>query len=280
MHMNTETIFGIPEDTARAARSVYNLHTVYIQIGDNLNKIVQGLDLTCLGEHYNLSNASILRLSLATTFQFAESLPDQLAFEATLKRMDWKYALYLPIQHPGIPKIALCNFRQGIFDSPRKQIELNKLLANLEDYGLFSISKVDGLTANNTIAFVCRLNRFYGLHQSMKAMLSLLVSRHPEWVAKYISPYWYLRYSTGNLSQVFFASLRNIHEEAIRLGQDIHYLLTILKEGELTDLNEKTELKHVTQLFNEQFELVGDQLHWRTPDCRNCSSEILGNLNS
>jgi len=278
MHLKTQTTFTIPAETARAAHSVYNIHTVYLQIGDNLKSIVQGVDFSVLGEPSRLNDDSALRLALATAFQFAESLPDQLAFEATLKRMDWKYALYLPIQHPGISKVSLCNFRQGIFHSPNCQVEFEKLLAGLSKFGLFPISNDDELTAQNTIAFVCRLNRFYGLHQSMKAMLSLLVSRYPEWVARYISPYWYLRYSTGNLSQVFFASLRNIHEEAIRLGQDIHYLLTILREGELSDLYENTELKHGTQLFAEQFELVDDQLRWRSPDCNNCSSEILGNL--
>jgi len=278
MHMKTEPTLQIPTDTAQAAHNVYNIHTVYLQIGDNLKNIVQGVDVSLFSEQSHLNHDSALRLALATAFQFAESLPDQLAFEATLKRMDWKYALYLPIQHPGISKVSLCNFRQGIFFSPSCQVEFEKLLAGLSKYGLFPISNEDELTAQNTIAFVCRLNRFYGLHQAMKAMLSLLVSRYPEWVARYISPYWYLRYSTGNLSKVFFASLRNIHEEANRLGQDIHYLLTILKEGELSDLYEKSEIIHGTQLFSEQFELVGDQLLWRSPDCRNCSSEILGNL--
>lgn len=278
MHLKTQATFNIPAETARAAHSVYNIHTVYLQIGDNLKSIVQGVDFTLLGEHSNLNEDSALRLALTTAFQFAESLPDQMAFEATFKRMDWKYALYLPIQHPGIPKLALCNFRQGIFFSANSQNEFEKLLASLSKYGLFSISNDDTLTARNTIAFVCRINRFYGLHQSMKAMLGLLVSRYPEWVARYISPYWYLRYSTGNLSQVFFASLRDIHDEAIRLGQDIDYLLTILREGDLIEIQDRPEPKNLTQLFTEQFETVDRQLHWRSPDCNNCSSEILGNL--
>jgi transposase len=51
------------------------------------------------------------RLALVSVMQFAERLSDRKAANAVRGRIDWKYALGLPLDDPGFDASVLCEFR-------------------------------------------------------------------------------------------------------------------------------------------------------------------------
>ena len=55
------------------------------------------------------------RLALVSVMQFAEHLSDRQAAEAVRARIDWKYALSLPLNESGFHYSALSEFRDRRF---------------------------------------------------------------------------------------------------------------------------------------------------------------------
>jgi transposase len=53
-------------------------------------------------------------LSLVTVFQFLEDIPDRVASQYVKTRLDWKYALHIPLDDPGFHYSDLCNFRKRL----------------------------------------------------------------------------------------------------------------------------------------------------------------------
>lgn len=56
------------------------------------------------------------RLALITVMQFAEGLSDRQAAEAVRARIDWKYALGLPLTDAGFDYSVLSEFRARLID--------------------------------------------------------------------------------------------------------------------------------------------------------------------
>jgi hypothetical protein len=263
----------IPAETYQAARKGYNLHHAYLRIGDHLDKLLSTVDFTLLDSSASLSQDTNFRLALVTAFQYSESIADPVASEATMKRMDWKYALYLPIQHPGIPAEALSTFRHSLYASPKGLQEFGRLIARLGEFGL-----CPGLIerASDSVAVlnkICKITRIFRLHQAMKAALGALTACDPDWLRVHALPHWYERYKTGREYQIFQADQDAILEEALALGEDISRLLGILQQHSVP-LSNLPEIHRLTWLLGEEFSQDDRGLTWRLPGYANCSCNL------
>jgi hypothetical protein len=263
-------IINIPQETSLVAHQIYNHNHIYLQIGDNLESILNQIDISLLDPSFQMNSEIVFRLALASAFQFAESLPDSSASNATMKRMDWKYALFLPISHPGISGNSLCNFRQSLCSSSKAIQEFGNLIKILGDFDLFPSSTSPWLDPKETLSMICQTNRLFSVLDGMKSALSLVVSIAPEWVKGQVSPHWYQRYKTGPLSSLDLSQKSEIQMYANRVGSDIFALLTALKKTDAPDLETKVEIRHLSHLFNEQYFQNGDIIEWRTTGCANC----------
>ncbi|MRR30000.1 hypothetical protein EG834_06720, partial [bacterium] len=239
---------AIPTETSRAARSLYNLQYIYVRVGDHLDELYSRIDMQNLGAGAGLDAETSFRLALASAFQLAEGLPDALVAEATLRRMDWKYALYLPVRHPGISETALCEFRGRLFSSPKALNEFGILLRDLNQYGLFANAAQPTLEAEMALAMICQVNRLYQLHTAMKSALVLLVSEAPDWLLEHVSPYWYQRYQSGPADRSSPMPGENLQEETIRMGKDIQHLLAAIDDTTPSCLSERMEIQRIAQL--------------------------------
>lgn len=262
----------IPSETSQAAHGLYNLQYIYVRIGDQLENLFSCIDVKKLDPGVHLDSMACFRLALATAFQFAESLPDEMAAEATLRRMDWKYALYLPVHHPGISSQDLCEFRQSLFSSPAAQREFGNLLSVLGKLGLFSYAP----QPEYAIALLCQLSRLYQLRQAMKEALTLLVVEAPEWLLANVSPHWYERYQSGEPNQASFISKEMLHKEINKIGKDIQHLVTAINRYGTQNLAHLAEIQRLNQLLTSSFEVNGNLVKWLTPSCENCARRVSG----
>jgi len=266
---------GIPVDTYQAARQIYNPSHIYLLIGDQTDELFDRIDLQLSGHFAFHDDAMISRVSMVTAFQYAESIPDIVASDATRKRMDWKYALHLPVHHQGVPVQAMCAFRQSMYCSQNALQEFGRLLEHLEKIGLYAKAPRDPLTSSSVLRTVCQITRLNQLRTGMKAALSLLASTAPDWVRSNMPPHWYGRYKTGQLHHPADMSQQEMQDEAEKIGADIHFLLTVLHEQKMTRLFDQAEIQHITRLLIDQFETPDGQIHWRLPGCASCSSSAL-----
>ena len=238
MNFGDKLELKIPSETSMAAHQMYNPQNIYLRIGDCLASIADQIQFSLFDSTSILDQQSIFRLGLASSFQYAELLPDSLASNASLKRLDWKYALYLPANHPGIHKNALCNFRQGLHSSSKAIDEFGKLLQIVSEFGLF---------------------------QNLKNY-----SLDPDWLAGHVSPHWFNRYKTGPLISADYFDPADLQTFADRIGADMFSLLSKIKEFDCPELPSRTEIQALDRLIQNQYMNDGEKLCWKNHGCVNC----------
>ncbi len=264
---------AMPADTYQNARRIYNIQHVYLRIGDRLDEIVNGINLRELDPSSSISAENLVRLALITAFQYAEALPDPAASQAVQQRMDWKYALYLPVNFPAIPASALCGFRANLFSSPKGVREFGGLLVRLAAAGLISTVKGNIPEPLEALMTVCMLTRLYDLRQAMKASLAMLGSTAPDWLRAVARPHWYERYSQPDSDQSanVLADVHGLEEEANLIGADVLHLLDAAKSQLPGETRGRAELRNLAQKYEEQYHRGSGPAQWLPPSCGGCS---------
>lgn len=275
MNFGDKLELNIPSETSLAAHQMYNAQNNYLRIGDSLERIADQIQLSHFDSTSILDLLTIFRLALASSFQYAELLPDSLASNASLKRLDWKYALYLPANHPGIHKNALCNFRQGLHSSSKAILEFGKLLQIVSEFGLFQNLKNHSLDPDEVISIICQINRINKLQSAMKAGLSLISSLDPDWLAGHVSPHWFNRYKTGPLISVDYFDPADLQTYADRIGADMFSLLSAIEKLDRPELESRAEIQALERLFQNQYMNDGEKLCWKNHGCVSCVSNDL-----
>ena len=186
--------------------------------------------------------------------------------------MDWKYALRLPVQHPGINADALCAFRRELIAFPNSAREFSRLLAALGTFGMFSKSTSQSLSASEVLKTVCTITRIYAMHQGMCNALSALAIFEPEWLGTVALPHWYEHYKITALDNSRFSISQNESTRlAHNLGTDALWLLMALRDQRLFETAHLSEVNHLARLFNENYTQNSAEILWRTSGCAGCS---------
>lgn len=267
MYFSVKTSPTIPPETLAEARKVYNIHHIYLRIGDQWEAIFAQTDLSLLDPAATLSNATVIRLSLATAFQHAEALPDPLAAQATLKRMDWKYALRLPVVHPGLSATALCQFRQNLHAFPRSAQAYTHLLKVLGHFGLYAPSTSQQITTDTVLSAVCTITQNHRLDLELRGAFSVLAAAAPDWLRSVALPHWYEIYKKS-------AGAGAPLQASQVLAADAHRLIDALNQPLAFDASGLVEIQTLSQLLVEQYQRDGSQLRRLPPCCTTCSCHL------
>lgn len=260
----------IPEETYFKARQLFPENNLYLLLGANLNHIIGEMNLQILDPLFDSNIKKTLRLSLITAFQYIEILSDSQASDAIHRRMDWKYALFLPLNHPGISKQEMSYFRQKLSGSSAALEEYGHFLSILAKIGFF-VGFSNQITDPKTfLSNLCQINRLYLLREAMKTALSLLVSFEPDWLVGQLSPHWFERYRSGYPEFNQPTDTIDISSIAEKIGGDIFSLLVSVKELNSLKINSSLEIKKLSYLFLQQFYFIDEIIYWRLPDCINC----------
>ncbi len=263
---------SIPVETISAASAVFGKGNAYIVLGDRLESLFAKLDLTQL-DHGVRPGYCLLIYALITVFQFDERLSDRRTAEALRTRVDWKYALHLPLVHPGIAPDALCEFRRHLLHTPRALQTFQGVLDAMAAGGLALVNGApdasSGLAADNVLASICNLSRIEQLTEAVCAAMEALAASQPDWLLKTARPYWFDRYTTRQS----WRDLSGTIPEQVLLAQTIgvdarHLLYAITAAPELAQLS---EVKTLQQVYASQFDLVENKARWRPPTCVSCT---------
>lgn len=241
----------IPAETIQAAREVYRLDHVYMIIGERLNEILEGIAPADLDPTGGFGTSLASRLALVTAFQFSERIPDDMAAQATLKRTDWKFALHLPIKHPGYSAGALCFFRESAYESRRALQELDRLMKNLGTLGLFSKCTLKLLDPEQALFSICNITRLSHLIQAMKSTLSMLITQDPDWLRANSSGHWYARYRTGWLGRYSEWNDAQIVTEIDAIVSDIRLLLDRVRDEAGQNVFQQPEIQNLVWLTQD-----------------------------
>jgi transposase len=122
-------------------------------------------------------------LAVVTVLQFAYDMDDRDAAEAVETRLDWQYALGLPLDCPGFDHSVLSEFRARVAGHGLEQAALDALLARLAGDGLVKARGKQRTDSTHVTAAVRALHTTELAGESVRAALEALAAACPDWLA-------------------------------------------------------------------------------------------------
>ncbi len=270
MPIRSDLLSPLPRTTARAAEAVFGKGNIYLTVGDQLEQLLADVDVARLDPASEQPATTLAVLALVTIFQFVEGLPDRRAIEAIRTRIDWKYALHLPLAYPGLEYSVLCRFRQSVFNDPPAYAVFQQVFNGLAQTGLLRDLDAQRSGGNEVLEVVCAISRLEQLVEAMHAVLEALAAVEPKWLLANTLPHWYERYNKFLTMRV----LPNSNDEQVSLaqaiGKDALYLLEALATGG-GDLARLPEVQALQQVWHRQFCWNLSEIEWRLPLCASCT---------
>jgi transposase len=137
MSLKIKPIAPIPSDTYNLANKLYAPTNPYIIIGNRLASFVSDDKFADLYSAEGKPALSPALLAMVTTLQYMENLSDREAAAMVVGRIDWKYALHLPLAYAGFD-FVLCEFRGRLVEHEAEGRVFEALLEQLKAEGLVS----------------------------------------------------------------------------------------------------------------------------------------------
>ena len=126
--------------------------------------------------------------------QYMENLSDRQAADAVRGRIDWKYALSLPLEDSGFDFSLLSEFRKRLIEGGAEELLLNRILEQLREKELIKGHKRQRTDSTHILAAIRPLNRLETLGETIRAALNSLAIAAPDWLAKRLKKDWFERY--------------------------------------------------------------------------------------
>jgi hypothetical protein len=186
--------------------------------------------------------------------QFMENLSDRQAAEAVRGRIDWKYALSLPLEDQGFDFSLLSEFRKRLIEGEAEELLLNKMLEKLEEVGLLKKPKRQRTDSTHILAAIRPLNRLETLGETMRAALNSLSVAASDWLRENLEEDWYELY--GRRVENYRLPKLDSEREAlgIKIGEDGFILLEKIDEEDAFEwLRHLSEVKTLRQVWIQQF---------------------------
>ncbi len=260
----------IPADTSHAAKAAYSPDNFYLVVGDRL--------LTYFAnEHLNIrrmTGFSFHRekpvLALVTIFQFREKLSDSQAVEATRTRVDWKYALHLSLNYPGMPVWNLCEYRKRLLHQPEDLQKFQKILKSMITDGVLKCDQDHFLEASQVLEEVCIITRSDMIFQSFQLALEALATYQPEWLRKISLPHWYTQSRFQSYRPGALLDKGELKTYMETFGADAYYLLGWFESESHPRWDHLEEIENLKKVWIKQFEHLPTGNSKLFARCDNC----------
>ena len=248
MSMKSHGLEPIPEETRQLMQRVSPKGTMVSQLRDALGPIYSDEPFAPLFPKRGRAAEAPWRLALVTVLQAIEGLTDRQAAEYVRTRIDWLYALALPLSDPGFDYSILTDFRERLLKAEAQDLLLAPILQLCRERGWLKAGGKHRTDATAVLAQVRSLNSLESVGESMRAALNAIAEQEPEWLVERVNPEWFDRYVHR------FELARFPKAESQRVRLQAHTPRSLMS------------LPHVVilrQVFAQQDPVSGHQVHWR-----------------
>jgi transposase len=195
MSLRAPVVYCIPADTAQAARASFPKGHPLMQIADEFGLLYANAQFAPLFSSTGQPALDPARLALVLVFQFMEGLTDEQAADAVRGHLAWKYALALPLQHPGFDSSVLSEFRARLLAGGLEVIFLDTLLDRVRERGLLKVRGRARTDSTHVLAAIRTLSRLVHCAETLRAALNAVAEVAPAWLQARLDPAWADRYS-------------------------------------------------------------------------------------
>jgi len=252
MSLQWELNRQIPEDTARLGQAILRADNTYRRIGDFFDDLFPSEEVFAdLYESSGRGAIPPLLLELVTVFQMLEGVPDRVAAEWVVSRIDWKYALHLPLDYAGFHFTDLYAFRQRLLAHGRERWLLDELLVKLKGMGLIKQRGKVRTDSSHMLGVVERLSQLELVTESIRVALRVVGLVEPEWVDKHVPASFREVYERRQSE--YGLSEREVTDRLVKAGKDGFWFLAQVEHSELRTIQELAEVKTLRTVLQQQF---------------------------
>lgn len=262
MCLKTQSPWPMPEETGRIGKMLLEEKDPYRMIGNQLFEKWQEEEFADLYSREGKPGYSPVILAFVSVFQFMERLADRQAAQALRMRLDWKYALHLPLEDAGFDFSVLSEFRDRVIEGKAEQRVFEKLVQEIRAMGLI---KEHGKQRSDSIAMlvkVRRLSRIEMVVETLRLAVVALVAADREWCEEVIPPSWEEKYGERFVRQRYSEQEWKAYEANI--GNDGEWLLKRLKDGGApAELQDLPEVQVFSTVWAQQFREAQGQMVYK-----------------
>ncbi len=259
MSLKLEPPRAMPADIALVGSKLLPANSPYRLIGDELFEQYRDEDFVDLYSREGKPAISPVLLVFIITFQFLEKLSDRQAAEAVRMRLDWKYALHLPLSYAGFNFSVLSEFRDRLIRHQAERRVFDRLLEQMQSLGLL---KRRGRQRTDSMAMLTkmrRLNRVERVAETLRLAARALVKLNREWCEEVLPPCWEERYGERVVLERLSKTERKQLEASV--GSDGQWLMSRLQDTNTpAELREAPEVQLLATVWEQQFKVVDKQV--------------------
>ncbi len=265
MSLHAQPLDPIPELTSRIARASFPKGTLAMHLRDALGPIYEDADFADLFPKRGRAAEAPWRLALVSVLQALENLSDRQAAEMVRARLDWKYALSLPLDDEGFDASLLTDFRQRLVDHEAQDRLLEPILRVCRQHGWLKARGKQRTDSTFVLANVRGLSSLESVGESLRAALNEIADVAPDWLLGMISPDWFDRYVHRFELQRFPKGEQEKEDLRRQVGEDSwHLLQAATNEQAPQSVQACPSLARLQQVWNQHFERADG--HVRGPD--------------
>jgi transposase len=277
MCLKPQPLPPIPEETRHLAQQLYPPDHLLRRLGEEYADLVRDEDFADLYARTGQPALSPALLALVTVLQAMEHCSDRLAAEMVRSRIDWKYALHLPLAYAGFDPSVLCEFRQRLVAHQAQRRIFDALLQRLKEQGFLKGRAVQRTDSLAIIAGVRELNRLELVMETLRLALEAIAKQDPHWLKVHVPTDWLDTYGAWTQGErLIRESGAQAAAETQRLllqtGQDGLALLEALEAPHSKALRNLKAVDTLCTVWSQQYQQV--ELHSRdTPENRSVAQQ-------
>ena len=264
MSLQAQPLEPIPDLTSRIARASFPKGTLAMHLRDALGPIYEDADFAELFPKRGRAAEAPWRLALVTVLQALENLSDRQAAEMVRGRLDWKYALSLPLDDQGFDASILTDFRRRLVDHAAQDRLLEPILRVCREHGWLKAGGKQRSDSTFVLANVRGLSSLESVAESLRASLNELAEVAPDWLLTLISPDWFDRYVHRFELQRLPKGEQAKEDLRRQVGEDSwHLLQAAMGEQAPQEVQACPSLPLLQQVWNQHFERIDGLIRWR-----------------
>jgi transposase len=270
MSLKATPVPPVPEDTARVARTAFRKGkgSPWVTLRDELGALYQDADFAALFAIEGRPAEAPWRLALVTCFQFAEGLSDLQAADAVRSRIDWKYALSLPLDSPGFDDSVLSEFRARLIEGQAETLLFGKLIELCRERKWLKTRGRQRTDSTHVLASIRSLNHLENVARTFQHALDAVATVAPDWMRARLETewsHWPERYER-RLDEYRMPKEESARTRlAVQIGLDGHALLDALEASPTLEcLLLSPAITTLRRVWLQQYYTDSRGAQWRT----------------
>jgi transposase len=242
----------VPVDTAALGQRLLPEGNLYRQIGDRFNELFP--DESVFEAFHDVTGRGViprLLVALVTVLQMMEKVPDRVAAEWVVSRVDWKYALHLPLGFAGFHFTNLNHWRGLLAKNQDERLFFDELVNKLQAGGLIKNRGKMRTDSTHILAVVQRLGQMELVTESVRVALAATTEVASDWVEQTVPRGFQETY--GERQHEYGLSGNEIHRRLVQAGKDGFWLLDQVDKSSPQVVRMLSEIEVLRKVLRQQF---------------------------